>query len=244
MRAIFVCGGLGRDENPAFQIKRLGVKPKRLQLPEPEQFDKIIESIEGAGAPQSQYCADLVRFLAYSGCRISEARQVTWPDIDLDRGEIRVRNAKRSRTSSEHQFRFVPIIPAMRGLLLRLQAEHAGREALLKEHAPELAKRVCMVGECEKSLSAACRNVGAKRITHHDLRHLFATRCIESGVDIQTVSRWLGHLDGGALAMKVYGHLRRDHSTAMAQRVSFSRSAPAAGKIIQFELELSKGGEP
>jgi len=34
------------------------------------------------------------------------------------------------------------------------------------------------------------------------LRHLFATRCIESGVDIPTVSRWLGHKDGGALAMK------------------------------------------
>jgi hypothetical protein len=30
---------------------------------------------------------------------------------------------------------------------------------------------------------------------------LFATRCIESGVDIPTVSRWLGHKDGGALAM-------------------------------------------
>jgi len=45
-----------------------------------------------------------------------------------------------------------------------------------------------------------------KRITHHDLRHLFATRCIEAGVDIPTVSRWLGHQDGGALCMKTYGH--------------------------------------
>ena len=49
------------------------------------------------------------------------------------------------------------------------------------------------------------------KITHHDLRHLFATRCIESGVDIPTVARWLGHKDGGALAMKTYGHLRNEH---------------------------------
>jgi hypothetical protein len=28
------------------------------------------------------------------------------------------------------------------------------------------------------------------------------TRCIESGIDIPTVSRWLGHQDGGVLAMK------------------------------------------
>lgn len=56
---------------------------------------------------------------------------------------------------------------------------------------------------------------------HGDLRHLFATRCIESGVDIPTVSRWLGHKDGGALAMKVYGHLRDHHSVEMAKKVRF-----------------------
>jgi integrase len=58
-------------------------------------------------------------------------------------------------------------------------------------------------------------------ISHDDLRHLFATRCIEAGVDIPTVSRWLGHKDGGALAMRVYGHLRDEHSQEMAKRVTF-----------------------
>ena len=58
------------------------------------------------------------------------------------------------------------------------------------------------------------------------LRQLFATRCIESGVDIPTVSRWLGHKDGGGLAMKVYGHLRREHSAAQAQRVRFASPSP------------------
>jgi len=40
-------------------------------------------------------------------------------------------------------------------------------------------------------------------------------------VDIPTVSRWLGHKDGGALAMSTYGHLRREHSKAMAEKVKF-----------------------
>jgi len=62
-----------------------------------------------------------------------------------------------------------------------------------------------------------------ERITHHDLRHLFATRCIESGVDIPRVARWLGHKDGGVLAMRVYGHLRDQHSAAMAKRVTFTQ---------------------
>ena len=56
---------------------------------------------------------------------------------------------------------------------------------------------------------------------HHDFRHFFATTCIESGVDIPTVSRWLGHKDGGALAMRVYGHLRQEHSFSAAKKVTF-----------------------
>jgi hypothetical protein len=61
---------------------------------------------------------------------------------------------------------------------------------------------------------------------------LFATRCIESGVDIPTVSRWLGYRDGGALAMKTYGHLRREHSIAQAQKVSFTRIAAKEADLI------------
>ena len=80
---------------------------------------------------------------------------------------------------------------------------------------------VLKVGRCNEALARACQEIGISKLTHHDLRHLFATRCIESGVDIPTVSRWLGHKDGGALAMKTYGHLRNEHSQAMAQKVKF-----------------------
>ena len=72
-----------------------------------------------------------------------------------------------------------------------------------------------------EALETACENAGVKKLTHHDLRHLFATRCIEAGVDIPTVSRWLGHKDGGALAMKTYGHLRDEHSVEMSRKVTF-----------------------
>jgi len=47
-------------------------------------------------------------------------------------------------------------------------------------------------------------------------------------VDIPTVSRWLGHKDGGALAMRVYGHLRDAHSADMAKRVTFSNPQPTS----------------
>ena len=102
-----------------------------------------------------------------------------------------------------------------------------------------LDERVFGVGECQKALDRACKKVGADRLTHHDLRHLFATRCIESGVDIPTVSRWLGHKDGGALAMKTYGHLRREHSIAQAQRVTFAPVSAKQADILAFPVAHS-----
>jgi len=96
----------------------------------------------------------------------------------------------------------------------------------LKRDGVKAEDPICKVGECEKSLRRACKIVSIPTLTHHDLRHLFATRCIEAGVDIPTVSRWLGHSDGGALAMKVYGHLRERHSAEMAAKVSFNQQHP------------------
>lgn len=116
------------------------------------------------------------------------------------------------------------MIPDMRQLLERLR----------KERPDELATNAVMrVRECQKAMDRAAKVIGMHRITHHDLRHLFATRCIESGVDIPTVSRWLGHKDGGALAMKVYGHLRDQHSVAMAQKVTFAKP--------QVDMQHTKG---
>ena len=80
---------------------------------------------------------------------------------------------------------------------------------------------VMRVGECQKAMDKAAKKIGILHLTHHDLRHLFATVCIESGVDIPTVSKWMGHEDGGALCMKTYGHLRDAHSLSQAQKVQF-----------------------
>jgi integrase len=119
----------------------------------------------------------------------------------------------------------VPLIPDARALFERMRIERP---------SDPLETKVFRVGECQKSLDRAAKIVGMVRITHHDLRHLFATRCIESGVDVPTVSRWLGHKDGGALLMKTYGHLRREHSIAQAQKVNFAPVDTKRADVIPF----------
>lgn len=205
-----------RYDNPAKAIKRAREVPKKLTLPEPEQFESFVQSIETAGSRDSQNCADLVRFLAFGGFRKTEAAFITWADCHFTRGKIAVNGDPETGTKNSER-REVPMIPDMRALLERLRSERP-------DAAP--SEPVMRVRECQKAMDRAARLVGIKRITHHDLRHLFATRCIESGVDIPTVSRWLGHRDGGMLAVKIYGHLRDQHSTEMAQRVTFSKPVP------------------
>jgi len=205
---------LGRNsfDNPASEIPRVRVKQKHLVLPEPDQFKALVNEIRIGSSGWGLRIAELVQFLAYSGLRaFSEAAWVTWADIDWTRREIIVRGDPTSGTKNS-EIRRVPILPDMEVLLKALESASPERK---------LTDRVLALKECRGALTRACAKLGIHRITHHDLRHLFATRCIESGVDIPTVSRWLGHKDGGALAMKVYGHLRNQHSQEMAAKVKF-----------------------
>lgn len=217
LRAVFAeaVNSGARFANPATNLSRMRIRPKRLELPSREEFLRFVEEIRTAGARQSKDCANLVRFLAYSGLRIGEAKFVTWADVNFSRHQIHVRGDPITATKNG-ETRFVPMIPELEQMLIELRKERA---------AEPLNVTIMRVFECQNSMTNAAAKIGMKRITHHDLRHLFATICIESGVDIPTVSRWLGHKDGGALCMKTYGHLRDEHSLTQAQRVSFGVAA-------------------
>ena len=211
-------------DNPAAKLDRVPVRAKQLTLPSGDQFLQLVDAVEHAGAWCSRDCADFVRGLAFTGCRKGEAGQIEWRDVDFEAGETIIRGDAETGTKN-WELRRVPLIPEACALFERMRGERSGES---------LDTKVFRVRECQKALDRACKYVGTDRITHHDLRHLFATRCIESGVDIPTVSRWLGHKDGGALAMKTYGHLRREHSIAQAQRVTFTSVATKQPDVIAF----------
>jgi integrase len=210
--------------NAAGALKRAPVRRKEIALPTIDKFDALIAEMRTGHSRDSKNAADLAAGLAFTGCRSGEAREIEWRDIDFDAGELVVRGDATTGTKN-WELRRVPLIPDARALFKRMRGERSD---------DPLDAKVFRVAECQKSLDRAAKKVGADRITHHDLRHLFATRCIESSVDVPTVSRWLGHKDGGALLMKTYGHLRREHSIAQAQRVSFAPVATKKADVIAF----------
>jgi integrase len=221
-----------RYDNPAVHIKRKKVRQKLLHLPSQDQFGELVAAIRKADGGWGKRCADLVEFLAYSGCRKGEAARVHGKDCDFEKREITVSGDPATGTKN-WEIRRVPMIPDMQRLLERIQSEHPKKEFL--------ADPVMRVHECQGAINSACKSLGITRFTHHDLRHLFATRCIESGVDIPTVSRWLGHKDGGALAMKTYGHLRDQHSANMAQKVIFSEAEPSVAPVPSAATAAQNG---
>jgi len=202
-------------DNPARAIQRRKVVTKRITVPSREQFKQIVTAIRDTDGEFGIHGkggdgADLVELLAYSGCRLKEATSICWRDVDLDHDRLVVTGGEEG--TKNHESRTIPITSALRSLLLRLKAQR-------KNIQP--TDTVSQINDAKKCLQTACRNLGLPHFTHHDFRHFFATTCIESGVDIPTISRWLGHKDGGALAMKTYGHLRDEHSLAMSKRVVF-----------------------
>src|SRR5204862_3252484 len=118
-------------------------------------------------------------------------------------GETRTKN---------HQHRTVSLFPGLRRLLESIITERGERT---KED------RIFGVRDIRQALGSACRRAGLPRFGHHALRHFFCSNAIEAGVDFKAIAGWLGHKDGGVLAAKTYGHLRNEHSAAMALRMTF-----------------------
>lgn len=179
----------------AAKLKRRPIPMKRPPPPTQQEFARLVDEMEKLARSNAR---EVIEFLAHTGLRISGARNVRWTDVYEDRIEY---TAKGGRLCA------VPIINGLRDVLTRLKKLDDGGGYVLPR------------GTIKKGLKKACERAGLRHLNHHDFRHMFITRCIESGVDLPTVARWVGHKDGGGLLSKRYFHLLDDHSRLMAERV-------------------------
>jgi integrase len=188
--------------NHAASLKRLKPLKKKYDLPTAEGFAMIVGDILAQKKAHSKAAAMSVELLAYTGLRISEAQSLSWRDIKKDHLIV--------RTVKGDDIRQVPLIPAALSLIARMKAA----EIPTGDGDP-----VLLLKTPRESLKGACKRLGIDHMRVHDLRHIFATRCIESGTPLPTLAAWLGHKDGGVLCAQVYGHLCNKHSNEMAGRV-------------------------
>ena len=178
-------------------LSRRPLNSRQFEPPNQQQFAALIAECDAA--PRSK-AGLVVRFLSLTGMRISEARALRWKHVHADCIQVP------GETTKSGKPRAIPLLPGAADVLARLRALDSGGYVL-----PRQSPR--------KAIENASRRVFGVAWSFHCFRHLFATRCIESLVDMPTVARWLGHQDGGALLARTYFHLVDDHSRTMAARV-------------------------
>ena len=212
------------DEGAIRQSVYLPEDTRRPELPTNENMERIFADMARVYEPErydettlaylkacAENAADHARFLAYSGLRLSEAQAMTWDDV---RGETLIVRGTKTDTS----YRIVPIIPPLRRHLDHLRTKR-------------ISGPILGVKSCIDALQRSCKRLNLPLLRHHDLRHYFATACIESGVPIPTVSDWLGHADGGALLMRTYRHLRDRHSLEAAKMVTLGAQPAQSTRV-------------
>jgi site-specific recombinase XerD len=98
-------------KNPTTGIELKRKTPKQLVLPNRADFHKIVADIRGSGHRTAQDSGDLIEFLAYTGCPISEAQRITWGNCDLVKGILTIKGDPETGTKN-WRIRQIPMIPA------------------------------------------------------------------------------------------------------------------------------------
>lgn len=190
-----------------------------------EEQQRFIEQLEG------EYYRPMLLMYLYSGLRIGEGIPLTWEDIDLERRTIRVnKKAIVCHDYSKHEAKqtiqdFCKTKSSKRTVVIT-----AGLAGVLRVHREKMMERAEKLGEewsesnlvflntrgkivysrvLQMCLYKIFAKAGIEGATMHTLRHTYATRCFEAGVDIKAISEQLGHANVKT-TYNVYVHLMED----------------------------------
>lgn len=128
--------------------------------------------------------------LLYTGCRLSEALELTPQALQLDARLITFRTLKKRR---KHVMREVPI-PAVLVASLRQLIDVAGEEAIALPLWQVSGKRLNRSTGYRwvKAVMQSAGIVGAQA-SPKGLRHGYGVHAVRSGVQLHMLSKWMGH---------------------------------------------------
>ncbi len=190
------------DPSQALRLPRLPrALPELLSRAEVE----ALLAAPGVDDPLALRDTALLELLYATGCRISEALDLTLDRLHLDRAVVRL-------TGKGDKQRLVPIggpaIAALRAWLA------TGRPALVRGAVRWLfvnqrGGRLSRQGFFLKLQQYALAVGITRAVSPHKLRHSFATHLLEGGADLRAVQTLLGHVDIGTT--EIYTHVTREH---------------------------------
>lgn len=167
---------------------------ERFIPPTPEELNAIM-------AHAAPHIVRVVVLGAQCGVRVgpSEMFGLTWDDVDLNRGVLRVHGAKKNLDAP---WREVPIRESLIPVFRTWQDEDGSKGIPWLIHY-----RGKPVTSIKLAWPNALKCAGiTRRIRPYDLRHAFATELIAGGVDIGTVAKLMGH-SGSAMLLSHYQYV-------------------------------------
>jgi integrase len=201
------------DRNPARGIERNPEDKRRRYLSAPE-LSALLSALE---VHPDRQAANVIRLLLLTGCRSGEALGARWDQFDLGAG-IWAKTASDTKQRRDHQ---TPLSGEALDLLAEIRAESTSSSPFVF-----LGRGAGHRVDVKLAWAAICRSAGIEGLRMHDLRHSFASFCVNSGVSLQVVSGLLGHSNIATSAR--YAHLA--DSTLRTATNQVGRIIAEAGK--------------
>ena len=180
------------DEPLAERIQTPKVPRKLPHFISMDEAISLVKCLEKASGPEADRDSCLIYLLYAAGLRVSEACELRWDNVDLNRGLIRVKG----KGGKERQ---VALVDAAKKALSKMPQDFDfvfGEEAFDTRKAYEIVRR-----------SGAKAGL-LKPLHPHALRHSFATHMLSSGADLRILQELLGH--ESLTATQKYLHLSLD----------------------------------
>ncbi len=198
-------------------------KPKRVEkqikcfsIAEQKLIEKYILCKE-----KRRYLGILLCF--YTGMRIGELMALRWEDVDLKNRLLNInkncydiyKNGARKKiittTKTPQSSRIIPIPYQIVEYLKRWQKE---KDAfLVADNNKDIAIR-----SYQRTFELILKKLKIPHRGFHSIRHTFATRALECGMDVKTLAEILGHKNS-TITLDRYVHSMTEHKIEMMKRV-------------------------
>ena len=161
----------------------------------------------------------------YTGLRIGELLALTWKDIDFIKGVLSVNKTihdgkdENGRICSiigvpktQSSVRSIPLPKQLIPVLKKIKKETES------EYVVSDKRRGVSVRVYQRNFSVLLKRIGVPHKGFHALRHTFATRTLECGMDVKTLSEILGH-KSATTTLNRYVHSMADYKKEMMNKL-------------------------
>lgn len=206
-------------------IQDLIIKDPTLSLKLPQATEKEVQALtRDEQKTIEEYCLKHnksnylgIIICLYTGIRLGELLALTWEDINFEDKLLYIKKTSyTSKVNGKNQIiidkpktkksnRIIPI-PDKLLVLLQIQKRASSCDYIIATKQNKMVE----TRSYQRTFESILSKCGIKHYNFHCLRHTFATRALELGMDIKTLSEILGHTNV-AITLNRYAHSLLDY---------------------------------